>query len=68
MSEHRANEYRSLEVSAMAYEREALEARTEAQELVKRAERAETTAFALRQEMARIASLLVENPGVALND
>jgi len=58
MTEALKDEYRSLEVSVMAYERDALEARTEAAELTKRAEQSESTAFALRQEMGRIADQL----------
>ena len=52
------NEYRSLEVSALAKEGQAYEARRQAQGLIGLAEKHEGEALALREEMGRIAELL----------
>jgi len=60
MTEVLQNSYRSLEVSALANEGMAHEARRQAEALLKYAEQKEGIATALREEMARIALRLTE--------
>lgn len=60
MNEHRQNEYRSLEVSCLAKEGMAHEARRQAEGLIQQAERHEAQALELRSEMGRIAEQLTQ--------
>jgi post-segregation antitoxin (ccd killing protein) len=58
MSEALENSYRSLEVSALANEGMASEARRQAEGLIKYAERCEAQAQELRLELGRVSQLL----------
>ena len=58
MSEALIADYKALEVSALAHEGMAYEARREAEGLIKYAERCEAQAQELREELGRVAQLL----------
>lgn len=58
MTQALENDYRALEVSALAKEGMASDARREAEALIKKAETYEAQALALRDEMGRVANLL----------
>lgn len=60
MNEHQQNAYRGLEVSALAKEGQAFEARRQAEGLIQQAERYEAQALELRSEMGRIAGQLTQ--------